>query len=68
MNTYPRPLHPVSPCISVCKIDPVTNICLGCERTLDEISRWSSMDDVEKDRIWQRLRKYADGKAASDEK
>ena len=26
----------VSPCISICKIDPVTGYCYGCARTNDE--------------------------------
>ena len=30
-----------SPCISVCKMDPYTNYCLGCWRTRSEISGWS---------------------------
>ena len=30
----------VSPCISVCKINPETDYCLGCWRTRSEISGW----------------------------
>ena len=26
----------VSPCISICKTDPVTNYCYGCARTNEE--------------------------------
>ena len=33
-----------SPCINVCKIDEPTQRCIGCERTIDEITRWSRMD------------------------
>jgi predicted Fe-S protein YdhL (DUF1289 family) len=29
-----------SPCTSVCSIDPVTGLCAGCFRTLDEIAGW----------------------------
>jgi len=32
-----------SPCIKVCVIDPVTGLCLGCFRTIDEIAAWSAM-------------------------
>jgi predicted Fe-S protein YdhL (DUF1289 family) len=32
-----------SPCVKVCVVDPATNLCLGCFRTLDEIAAWSSM-------------------------
>ena len=34
-----------SPCISVCVMDPSTGLCSGCLRTLDEIARWSAIDD-----------------------
>lgn len=32
-----------SPCILVCTLDPRTDICLGCGRTLDEIAEWASV-------------------------
>ena len=34
-----------SPCINVCKMDEQTGLCSGCLRTIDEIARWSSIDD-----------------------
>ena len=37
----------MSPCISVCRIDPVNEICLGCFRTRGEIASWSSMNKGE---------------------
>ena len=37
-----------TPCISVCQIDPRTNLCFGCGRTLPEIARWSRMDSAER--------------------
>ncbi len=30
----------ISPCISVCKTDPVTEFCYGCARTQEEIKLW----------------------------
>ncbi len=32
-----------SPCILICTMDAETGFCLGCARTLDEITRWSRM-------------------------
>jgi len=29
--------------------------CLGCHRTLDEIALWSSLDQEEKETVWQLL-------------
>ena len=30
----------ISPCISICKTDPVTGFCYGCARTNEEKRRW----------------------------
>ncbi len=30
----------ISPCISICKTDPVTGFCYGCARTNDEKKIW----------------------------
>ena len=32
-----------TPCIAVCMMDPKTNLCFGCGRTLPEIARWHRM-------------------------
>jgi len=44
-----------SPCISICKIDEPTQRCLGCERTIDEITRWSRMDNDSKQAVMDDL-------------
>ena len=44
-----------SPCISICRMDPRTDRCEGCRRTLDEIAGWSSMDDDGKRQVWRRV-------------
>jgi uncharacterized protein len=41
-----------SPCISVCRIDAVTGLCIGCARTLDEIAAWSTLDDAARRSVW----------------
>jgi|TARA_B100002052_G_C15650834_1_gene492746 predicted Fe-S protein YdhL (DUF1289 family) len=30
----------ISPCISICRTDPVTGFCYGCARTIDEKKQW----------------------------
>ena len=30
----------ISPCISICKTDPITGYCYGCARTNDEKKLW----------------------------
>ena len=37
-----------SPCTSVCVIDPVTGLCRGCFRTLEEIAAWIDLSASEK--------------------
>ncbi|HEY9530879.1 MAG TPA: DsbA family protein [Burkholderiales bacterium] len=44
-----------SPCVKVCVLDPARGVCRGCGRTLDEIARWSSMSDAERDDIMDKL-------------
>jgi predicted Fe-S protein YdhL (DUF1289 family) len=44
-----------SPCISVCRMDPRTGWCEGCLRTIDEIARWSAMDDDARRAVWAEL-------------
>ncbi|PZA12662.1 DUF1289 domain-containing protein [Rhodopseudomonas palustris] len=37
-----------TPCIAVCMIDPQTNLCYGCGRTMPEIARWPRMTSSER--------------------
>ena len=37
----------VSPCISICKNDPVTGYCYGCARSLDEVKIWKDENTSE---------------------
>lgn len=32
-----------SPCVRVCTLDPATDMCVGCLRTLDEIRAWGAL-------------------------
>ena len=32
----------ISPCISICKTDPITGYCYGCARTEEEKSIWKN--------------------------
>jgi len=41
-----RDQHPLSPCVLLCTLD-ADKRCLGCLRTLDEISRWALMSAEE---------------------
>jgi predicted Fe-S protein YdhL (DUF1289 family) len=32
-----------SPCVKTCVVHPEARICIGCLRTIDEITAWSRM-------------------------
>ena len=44
-----------SPCVNVCVLDPSRGVCKGCGRTLEDIARWSSLSDAERDDIMEKL-------------
>ncbi|WP_447593401.1 DUF1289 domain-containing protein [Aquipseudomonas campi] len=46
-----RPVR--SPCVSICALDD-QDICIGCQRSADEITRWGRMDNVERREVLQR--------------
>jgi predicted Fe-S protein YdhL (DUF1289 family) len=37
-----------TPCVAVCLIEPRSNLCYGCGRTMQEIARWPRMDGAER--------------------
>ena len=34
----------ISPCINICRTDPVTGFCYGCARTNDEKKKWKDVN------------------------
>ena len=38
----------ISPCISICKTDPVTGYCYGCARSKEEVKIWKGENTSEK--------------------
>lgn len=45
---------PASPCVRMCCLDDQTDTCVGCFRTLQEITGWSNADAPERLRILER--------------
>jgi uncharacterized protein len=39
-----------SPCVHVCALDD-EDICIGCQRNVAEITRWSLMDNTERRQV-----------------
>lgn len=54
-----------SPCVRKCKLD-TQGICLGCRRTLEEITRWAQLSDREREEIIKQLPERIDGKRKED--
>lgn len=59
MQTLERPV--ASPCVHVCALDE-EDICIGCQRNVDEITRWSRMDNDERRQVLQLCHERARGK------
>jgi predicted Fe-S protein YdhL (DUF1289 family) len=44
-----------SPCIDICRLDP-EGLCIGCRRTIGEISEWSRATDARRREILSELK------------
>jgi uncharacterized protein len=53
----------VSPCISICKIDPVTGYCYGCGRSNEDKKTWKvdETSDEWKEQNLQKIQKRLSG-------
>ncbi|BCO18496.1 DUF1289 domain-containing protein [Alteromonas sp. KC3] len=48
-----------SPCVALCKLDE-QDICIGCQRTIDEITHWQYYSESQKQAVFERLYKKSD--------
>ena len=44
-----------SPCVEICLVDPKTNLCIGCKRSLLEIENWNKFSNLKKNEIMDKL-------------
>ncbi|MBK1681934.1 DUF1289 domain-containing protein [Rhodocyclus tenuis] len=54
---------PKSPCVDICRMDAERKLCIGCQRTLDEIGGWSGFSDERKRQV---LAAVAERRAAGE--
>jgi len=54
----------LSPCVSVCRMDALQDLCLGCLRTRAELTQWSTAGDAQRLAIWQQIDLRLQGKLA----
>ncbi|MED5606886.1 MULTISPECIES: DUF1289 domain-containing protein [Pseudomonas] len=47
-----------SPCVYVCTLDE-QDLCIGCQRTADEITRWGRMDNDERREVLRQCHERA---------
>lgn len=47
-----------SPCVGICVVT-AERVCMGCQRTLDEISSWSTASDAWRQEVIERARQRA---------
>jgi uncharacterized protein len=45
----------ITPCISVCKMDETTNVCIGCNRTAEEVRDWYQYSPDQRMEVMRRL-------------
>lgn len=45
----------MTPCQGICKIDPQSERCVGCDRTREEITNWQAYSDEQRLAVMQRL-------------
>ena len=54
----------ITPCVGVCEIDPEDETCIGCKRTIEEITSWTKYTYEQRMIIMKRLgygkRRYKD--------
>jgi len=56
-----------SPCVSICRMHPSSGWCEGCLRTIDEIARWSVLDNTARRAVWKLLPQRREALAAMKE-
>ena len=50
----------ISPCISICRTDPISGFCYGCARTNEEKKKWKD-ENVNEEVIVENLTKIIKG-------
>lgn len=59
LSPTPSPDEEVpSPCRNLCELDGARQHCVGCGRTIQEVSRWSAMTAQERKAVLARLQHF----------
>ena len=49
-----------SPCVRICVVDPQSRLCIGCYRSMEEITAWSRMTSDQRRAVIAELPSRAD--------
>jgi len=52
----PAGAAPASPCVDICRLDE-RGLCIGCRRTIGEITEWSRASDARRREILNELKR-----------
>jgi len=58
---------PPSPCVSICRLDDRTGLCVGCFRNIDEIRDWMIMPPDERQTVLRQIDERRAAATASGE-
>lgn len=56
--------YSLSPCVSVCRMDDASGLCLGCLRSLAEIADWAAMGAAQRVTVWRSIDRRLHGGVA----
>lgn len=45
----------ITPCVRICRLDPLLATCQGCGRTIEEIQDWGGYTEEQRKKIMERL-------------
>jgi len=48
MRDMPAAADASSPCVQICVVDPISDLCIGCGRSVAEIAAWPAMSEKER--------------------
>lgn len=45
----------ITPCRQVCVLNTARTLCIGCRRTVEEITQWSRMTEAQRQAVMARI-------------
>lgn len=45
----------ITPCINLCQLDATERYCIGCRRTVEELTNWQKLSEEQQQKILEEL-------------